>query len=246
MKLRLLAITSLASLAMSHPSSCLAEKQGPSAQGLESRAVPEVLVPCTGWHAFCGAATDCRMNGNMADCDCLRVNETHLVAPSEIQDPVLRRLTEAKCTNKHPCGVDEAPICKTIRDGQYTVDGVKYQWVSTFSFRGWCDYYKPKACDRDAPGYAGDRYWAICDVAPCTESANPSDPERPLTCQCRVEDSSFVGTKNSCTGDNGGLISAMPIWVWDFERDTWTMSFPEYDYPKGACAALKSDAFVPE
>ena len=112
-------------------------------------------------------------------------------------------------------------------------------------YRGWCSLYKPKACDQNEPGYTGDLYWAICDAAPCTETENPSDPDRPLRCQCRVEDTPFVGTKNSCTGDNDGIISAMPLWVWDFENNTWRIPVPGYEYVQGACAPLKSDPLPP-
>ena len=123
----------------------------------------------------------------------------------------------------------------------YEVDGVKYPWVSTFSYRGWCDFYQPKACDTAADGYVGDYSWAICDAAPCTELAQPPDPDRPLRCHCRVEDGPFVGTRDSCTGDNGGIISAMELSVWDFENDTWPFPMPGFDYIKGSCEPIGSD-----
>ena len=208
-----------------------------------SAVVPQLAVACTGWHALCSASTDCQVNSEGVDCDCWRVNETHIVETSEIQDIKVKRLTEARCTNKHPCDVDEAPVCAAIQDGRYEVEGIKYPWVSTFSYRGWCGFYEPKACDPTAEGYVGDHYWAICDVAPCTETQNPPDPDRPLRCQCRIEEGAFVGTKNSCTGENGGIISAMPLWVWDFENDTWQVPVPGYDYVKGACDTLHSDSF---
>lgn len=206
-----------------------------------SVVVPQLLVVCTGWHALCSATTDCQLNGDGADCDCWKVNENHIVETSEIQDVAIKHLTEARCTNKRPCDVDEAPVCKAIQDGRYEVESVKYQWVSTFSYRGWCDFYRPKACDTTADGYTGDFYWAICDVAPCTEAANPVDPDRPLTCQCRVLDGPFVGSKDSCYGDNGGIISAMPLWVWDFENNTWRIPVPGYEYIGGACGPIHSD-----
>ena len=96
---------------------------------------------------------------------------------------------------------------------QYTVDDVKYEWVSTYSYRGWCSLLqtKLKACVPKAPGYNGDREWAVCDAAPCTKIQNPSNPDRPLTCQCGIEKTPFVGTNGSCTGDNGGIMSSMPL-----------------------------------
>jgi hypothetical protein len=118
---------------------------------------------------------------------------------------------------------------------------VKYDWVSTFSYRGWCDLYRPRACDPSEPGYVGDSQWTICGVAPCTEMPNPTDPERPLNYQCRIRSGPFVGTKDSCTGESGGIISAMPLEVRDFENKTFTASVPGFDRVRAACAPLRSD-----
>jgi hypothetical protein len=205
---------------------------------------PQDFVVCTGWHALCTASTDCQMNGNIADCDCMRVNETHIVYATEIQDTMVKHLTLAKCTYVHPCDVDQAPVCKAIKSGQYEVDHVKYDWVSTYSYRGWWGLLEQglKACDPTAEGYTGDSYWAICDLAPCTEIQNPSDPDKPLSCQCRVvADTPFVGMNDSCTGNNGGIMSSMPLWAWDFQNNTYTFPMPGYEYVRGACAPLGSD-----
>jgi hypothetical protein len=209
--------------------------------------LPQEFVVCTGWHALCTASPDCRMNGDTADCDCLRVNETHIVETSAIQDTAVKSLTLAECTNEHPCDVDQAPVCKAIKYGQYKVDDVKYQWVSTYSYRGWCSLLtvKPKPCDPKAKGYTGDSYWAVCDGAPCTENQHPSDPNRPLSCQCRVEDKPFVGVNGSCTGDNGGIMSSSPLWTWDFQNNTYRIPIPGSEYVQGACAPLKSDPLLP-
>lgn len=225
----------------SHPAAQAGEKMDSSTHNFPN--APQLFVVCTGWHALCSASTDCQMNGDKADCDCLRVNETHIVATTEIQDTVVKRLTEVKCTNAHPCDVDEAPVCKAIKDGQYEVDHVKYEWVSTYSYRGWCSLLEEnlKACDQQAPGYSGDLYWAVCDVAPCTENQNPSDPDRSLSCQCRVEETPFVGTNGSCTGDNGGIMSSFPLWAWDFQNNTYPFPMPGYEYVQGACAPPQSD-----
>ncbi len=214
-----------------------------SGVGALKLGTPQPFVVCTGWHALCTASPDCRQAGGDAYCDCMRVNETHIVMTGEIQDPVVKRLTDAQCTDKHPCAVDEAPICKAIQHGQYRVDDVRYDWVSTYSYRGWCTIItpKPKACDPAAPGYVGDRYWAICDAAPCTENPDPSDPERPLTCQCRVTGGAFVGVNDTCTGTNGGIMSSMAMSLWDFQNDTYPFPMPGYQYVRGACAPLKSD-----
>ncbi|HEY0919576.1 hypothetical protein [Devosia sp.] len=203
----------------------------------------QVFVVCTGWHALCSASQDCPVNGQRADCDCLRVNETHVVYTAEIQDPDARAATSAKCTRDHPCDVDEAPVCQVIRDGTYTVDGTPYQWVSTYSYRGWCSLLdvELRACDPSAPGYRGDSYWAICDAAPCTEIEDPADPNRPLRCQCRLADAPFVGANGSCTGDKGGIMSSFAVELWDFDRNTYRISMPGYDYVAAACAPLRSD-----
>ena len=135
---------------------------------------PQVFVVCTGWHALCTASYDCRMKGDgTVDCDCMRVNEPHIVQTSAIQDTAVKRLTQAQCTKKHPCDVDEAPVCKAIQNGQYEVDNVEYDWVSTFSYRGWCALLQVevKACDPRLGDYTGDRNWAVCDAAPCTENS---------------------------------------------------------------------------
>lgn len=208
---------------------------------------PQELVVCTGWHALCSASPDCRMNGDKADCDCLRVNENHIVMTTEIQDPEVKLLTLAKCTVKHPCEVDEAPVCKAIKSGAYKVQDVKYKWVSTFSYRAWCSLSQValKPCDPQANNYIGDRYWAICDAAPCTESEQPSDPNKPLSCQCRVQEGAFIGMNGTCTGENGGIMSSSPLWAWDFKNNTFSVPVPGMEYVKGACAELKSDP-IPE
>jgi hypothetical protein len=207
-------------------------------------AEPQAFVVCTGWHALCTNATDCEMRGDKADCDCMRVNETHIVMTEEIQDGRVKHLTQAKCTNERPCGVDQAPVCKAIKYGRYKVDGIRYDWVSTYSYRGWCSLLpRVTACDVSAKGYTGDLNWAICDAAPCTEKENPADPARPLSCQCRVETTPFAGLNESCRGDNGGIMSAMALWAWDFENNTYPFPMPGYEYVQGACAPLESDPF---
>lgn len=245
MKLQFLAITCLTWLTMSYGAEFLTGVDEKTDQGIHKlRDVPQDFVVCTGWHALCTESTDCQRDGDIANCDCLRVNETHIVETSEIQDPVAKRRTLAKCTNEHPCSVDDAPVCKAIKYGQYRVGHVKYDWVSTYSYRGWCSLLEQglKACYPKAPGYIGDSAWAVCDVAPCTEIENPSDPEKPLTCQCRVkENTAFIGVHDSCTGDKGGIMSSMPRSAWDFENNTYTFPMPGYEYVQGACAPLTSD-----
>jgi hypothetical protein len=210
--------------------------------------VPQEFVMCTGWHALCTVSTNCTMRGDKADCDCMRVNETHIVETSEIQDTMVKNLTQAKCTNKHPCDVDQAPVCSAIKYGQYKVDNVEYDWVSTYSYRGWCSLLMMNltACDQSAMGYTVDRYWAVCDGAPYTENQNPSNPDMPLSCQRRVKNTPFVGVNDNCTGDNGGIISSFPLWAWDFRNNTYRIPMPGYEYVQGACAELKSDPLPPD
>lgn len=205
---------------------------------------PQPFVMCTGWHALCSDSLDCQVEGRTANCDCLRVNETHIVATSEIQDAAVKRQTEVKCTEMHPCDVDHAPICEAIKTGQYKVADVNYRWVSTYSYRGWCTLLKQSllACDPTAPDYVGDSSWAICDVAPCTEIQSPTDPEKLLSCQCRVvTNEAFVGMNGSCTGESGGIMSSMTVDAWDFQNNTYPFPMPGYEYVQGACAPLKSD-----
>jgi hypothetical protein len=246
MKMRSLAVMVTAWLAIGIGSLCYAHPGAKNGRDSgKTDDTPEEAVACTGWHALCSASPDCRMNGDKADCDCLRVNEPHIVQTSEIQDPVVKRQTLAKCTKEHPCTVDEAPVCQAIRDGKYTVDHIRYNWVSTFSYRGWCGLSgqnKPIACNPQEPGYSGDKYWAICDAAPCTENPNPADPNKPLTCQCRVQTGPFLGF-GSCTGTNGGIMSSSPQWIWDFQKNTFSVPVPGADYVLSACAPLKSDPF---
>lgn len=248
MRFQFLAITFLTWVTMSSWPICLADAGEP--RGIGTRPVmetPQDFVVCTGWHALCTASPDCKMNGATADCDCMRVNETHIVATAEIQDAAVKILTLAECTNERPCDVDQAPVCKAIRDGSFKVDGVEYKWISTYSYRGWCSLMavKPIPCDQKAKGYTGDLYYAICDAAPCTEIKHPSDPERPLSCQCRVANDPFAGMNGTCTGDNGGIMSSMPVWAWDFRNNTYPFPMPGYEYVQGACAPLKSDPLRP-
>lgn len=210
--------------------------------GQGSGAAPEEFVVCTGWHALCSASPDCRPRGDKADCDCMRVNETHIVLTSEIQDPEFKSQTLARCTEGSPCRVDQAPVCTAIREGRYRVDGVEQRWVSTYSYRGWCSLLAQTfvPCDPTEPGYVGDRSWAICDGAPCTENPSPTDPDRPLSCECRLEESPFVGL-GSCTGENGGIVSSFPLSGWDFQNNTYSSPMPGYEYVRGACEGVQSD-----
>ena len=218
-----------------------------TAQSRSTHNVPQPFVACTGWHALCTASADCHVNGDKANCGCLRVNETHVVETDAIQDSAVQHLTLAKCTTEHPCGVDEAPVCEAIRSGHYTVDGVPYRWVSTFSYRGWCSLLQVnmKACDPASDGYKGDTEWALCDAAPCTENQNPSDPDKPLSCRCQtVANIPFLGTNGSCTGDNGGIMSSSPAWTWDFQNNAYRIPVPGMQYVQGACAPFKSDPWM--
>lgn len=244
MRLQFSALTCAVWIALAYWPICSAQAgEKPDNKTRNKPDAPQDFVVCTGWHALCTASPDCRMNGDKSDCDCMRVNENHIIATFEIQDISVKHLTLTKCTNQHPCEVDQAPVCKAIKYGKYEVDNVKYRWVSTYSYRGWCSLVqiKPIACDPQSEGYSGDRYYAICDAAPCTEIKDPSDPNRPLSCRCRVDGAAFMGINGSCTGVNGGIMSSSPTWAWDFEKNTFAFYMPGYEYVRGACAPLKSD-----
>ena len=114
MRFKFIAITCIIWIAMSYGSICLAEEDEKTDNGTYIDA-PQDFVVCTGWHALCTASNDCKMNGDKADCDCMRVNETHIVETNEIQDAAVKHLTQVKCTNEHPCDVDQAPVCKAIK-----------------------------------------------------------------------------------------------------------------------------------
>ena len=167
MRSKFLAIMCIIWIAISYEPICLAEVDGKTDNDTNID-LPQEFVVCTGWHALCTASYGCIKHDDKADCDCMKVNETHIVATSEIQDTKIKNLTRAKCTNEHPCDVDQAPVCSAIKDGQYEVDGVKYDWVSTYSYRGWCGLLMRNltACDQNTIDYTGDRYWANASPSP--------------------------------------------------------------------------------
>ena len=194
---------------------------------------PQGAIQCTGWHALCSLATDCRVIDGVAYCDCWKVNEPYVVITADIQDLQVKADTEKACTSVHPCEMDEAPVCKAIKDGTFTVDGIKYEWVSTYSYRGWCDNWNPVQCD------AGP--WADCMTYPCTENQNPTDPNRPLVCQCTVKHLPFVGSNGGCVTGEGEVMSTINQLLWNFDQNQFTLSMPGYEYVKGACAPILSD-----
>jgi hypothetical protein len=247
MNLRSLVLVGTALISIAVAPAVLAESQGKAGIRSPNAAVePQPAVACTGWHALCSFTQDCKTDdGVTADCDCWRVNETHIVLTSEIQDMAVKRSTQTRCTTRNECDVDEAPVCSALKSGQYKVDQVPHAWVSTFSYRGWCERIRPVACDTTDPEYVGDPRYAICDVAPCTEVENPTDPDRPLSCQCRVVEGPFFGTEGTCTGEDGGLISAVDLQYWDFEANRFSVPAPGYEYVQGACDPLSSDPWPP-
>jgi hypothetical protein len=94
MKFQFLAITCITWIALSYGPIGLAEVGGKTNNGTHNFIdAPQEFVVCTGWHALCSASTDCIKHGDKADCDCMRVNETHIVETSEIQDTAVKNLT---------------------------------------------------------------------------------------------------------------------------------------------------------
>jgi hypothetical protein len=158
-----------------------------------------------------------------------------VVQTAKIQDNKAREATQKRCTTATPCGVDEAPICRVIRNGTYTVDGVTYPGVSTFSWRGWCQTFRPVRC---AGAQAGP--WADCMAAPC--QADPKNPDRPLKCQCRVESSDFVGINGRCDSRSGEVMSTIPLNFWNFDTGSFSVPVPGNAFVNlGACRFLRSD-----
>jgi hypothetical protein len=58
------------------------------------------------------------------------------------------------------------------------------------------------------------------------EIQNPTDPEKPMSCQCRVERSAFAVSNGSCTGDKGGILSRRPLAGWDFKNNAYVFPMP--------------------
>jgi hypothetical protein len=198
-------------------------------------------VECTGWHALCDFAVDCRVNlDGTASCACWRVNENYMVGVSNIKNSGLKAATQAACTKDYPCGVDEAPVCAAIQSGTYTVDGDarEYEWVSTYSYRGWCDHWNPVRCEGREAGP-----WADCMTSPCIETKGRiGNPDRPLTCRCTIETSAFIGSMGSCRTRPGEVMSTIPRVSWDFRNAEFAFPMPGYDeYVKRACGRLRSD-----
>ena len=95
MRFQYLAITCITWIAMIYGPICLAEV-GEKTDDVAHNfiEVPQEFVVCTGWHALCSNSTDCTINGDKAYCDCMRVNETHIVYTREIQDAVVKTQTQ--------------------------------------------------------------------------------------------------------------------------------------------------------
>jgi len=209
-----------------------------SAQATDDK--PQETVECTGWHAVCALATGCQVVGqDTADCACWKVNERHVVVTIGIKDDTfggkqIMERTRSKCTTLHPCGLDEAPVCHAIKKLLPS-----RQWVSTFSYRGWCRNWDPVKCEGEKAGP-----WADCMTSACTESQDPQDRRRPLNCQCTVHNGPFVGTRGTCDGRPGTVMSTIQISFWDFDNDMFASfaEMPGNEYVnKEACGRLTSD-----
>jgi hypothetical protein len=197
---------------------------------------PQAIVECLGEHALCNATTDCKkISDTQANCACYKVSEIHLVETSKILDKKARLLTQKRCTTAHPCKAGRAPICRVIRNGQYQVGTTTYPSVSTYSYRGWCQTFHPVACEGQMAGA-----WADCMAAPCT--VDPSNPGRPLNCQCIINNGPFVGINGSCETKPGEVMSTIPRAAWNFHEGAFSVPLPGNDYVnKGACKPLKSE-----
>lgn len=231
MKRAFIAFVSIAAVVLTCGSMALAKKPN------ENRPRPQESVECSGWHALCSLATDCVYDPEppgQADCACWQVDEQHVVATSNIKNAAfggapIKEMTQRRCTTAHPCDLDEAPVCQAIKD--LLEDN---QWISTYSYRGWCDNWQPVECN------AGP--WADCMTSPCTVMDPPADPNRPLSCQCTVNGGPFVGTNSTCDdNDPNTVMSTIERFTWDFKNNQFSFPWPGYEYVKGACAPVGSD-----
>lgn len=198
-------------------------------------AIPQAVVECRGAHALCNASIDCQRQGlSKALCPCWNVNEPHLVQTEKIQDELVRLETRNRCTQGSPCGIDEAPVCRVIREGRYRVDRITYPGVSTFSYRGWCQTFRPVSCE------AKSGPWADCMAAPCQR--NPTNPDRPWTCTCRIQKDAFVGINGRCDSRAGQVMSTIARPLWNFETGAFSVPLPGNEFVNiGACRFLRSD-----
>ena len=206
------------------------------AQARATEDMPQINVECTGWHALCSMATGCEVSGGYANCSCWRVTERHVVVVAFIKDDTfgwhVKEATQQQCTISHPCALDQAPVCKAIKSLL-----LSDKWVSDFSYRGWCENWKPVACNG---------VWSDCMTSPCSDDHDPNDP-RPLKCQCTlrgadVNDAPYVGSDGTCNNPPGTVISTIPQNSWDFQRNMFSFPFPGNEYATTeACKQLKSD-----
>jgi hypothetical protein len=163
---------------------------------------PQPFVVCTGQHALCSFADHCQLSsdGKTANCDCWDVNDTYIVRTSAILDPNAKQATLAACTTAHPCNTDQAPVCQSIANNQFAVNGVTPARVSAFSYVDFCGKFKPVTCDSGP--------WASCMTAPC--EPNRKDPNKPLTCTCPVANGPFLGLQGHCAQPTGTVMSTVP------------------------------------
>ena len=209
--------------------SCVAQGQSDS---------PQVTVECTGWHALCDFAADCAIGPNVPQgktkCECWRVSERHIVVTEAIKDETfgpdsqVKERTQKTCTQQQPCGLDEAPVCQAIKSVPAN------EWVSTYSYRGWCAKWKPVACFG---------LWADCMTSACNVTKSPRDPNRPLSCYCALKHSGYVGTVGSCNVAATTVESTFRIELWDFENKEYRFDMPGNEYVnREACQPLTSDS----
>ncbi len=241
MKIASIAFYSIAAVALAYGSTAGSK---PPSEHKNNKPRPQEAVECSGWHALCSLATDCvyEQGSRFADCACWQVNEQHVVATSNIKNAAfggapIKEETQRRCTTAHPCALDEAPVCQAIKE--LLEDD---QWISTYSYRGWCENWDPVKCEKNNAGP-----WADCMTSPCNVMADPDDPNRPLSCLCTVNVGPFVGTNGSCDdGDNDTVMSTIERLTWDFENNQFSFPWPGYEYVKGACAPVGSDSLPTE
>jgi hypothetical protein len=207
---------------------------------IAKHSIPQPQVVCTGRHALCSFADDCVVDKNnpwLANCACWEVSEPHIVSTADIKDQAfgglpIKKMTQRLCTVDHPCNVDEAPVCMAIKRLLQNQRRA-YNWVSTYSYRGWCENWEPVACgNKNSP-------WADCMSSPCREVAPGTD--RPLNCRCDVLTGPFVGTRGSCDAGKGKVMSTIKQEMWDFDHNTYRIPPSGFEYVNSACSSLGSD-----
>eukprot|EP00121_Abeoforma_whisleri_P014731 Awhi_evm1s13588 len=199
---------------------------------LQPSASHQSIVSCKGVHALCAFSTNCQLKKDkhnkslVANCPCWETTGVNYFIVDAIKDKPLLTATKAKCTETSPCGLNEAPICKAMRDGTVPIDIANGQniqhvqnnriysnistttemfadTVSTFSWQAFCSAgQNPMPCEK--------KQWAQCMGATCQLA--PLDVQakgQKYICACTVLDSTFTSAAGNC-GSDETILSGIP------------------------------------